>query len=314
MAHLDSAAGFRAALLALGMVLLSACGSTPAKGTAQGGEKLRVVATTTIVGDVVHQVGGDLIELNVLMPPGTDPHSYQPAPRDLAQVANAELVFLNGAGLEEGYLNTLIQNAGGQAEIINTSEGIELRNFTPGEQAVGEEHGGDPHVWMDPNNVMVWVENIQKALSRLDPQHTSTYEANAQAYQQQLKALDSWITEQVAAVPEQNRKIVTDHLVMGYFAERYGFEQVGAIFPGYTTTSAPSAQDVAQLEDNIRKLGVKAVFVGNTVNPQVAEQVAGDTGVQLVFFYTGALTKGEPAATYLDYMHYNVNAIVKALQ
>ncbi len=299
------------------LVLASGCatasGTTPASVPGTGG-KLDVVADTDIVGNIVQQVGGDYINLHVLIPVGTDPHTYQPAPQDLTLVSDASIVFLNGAGMEQGFLNRLLQNAG-KAQIVDVSSGITLDEITPAQAAAsGEVAGTDPHVFMDPNNVMVWVRNIQGALSQQDPANASTYAANADAYLKQLQNLNTWIKQQVAQVPQANRRLVTDHLVLGYFAKQYGFEQVGAIFPSYTDMSEPSAQEVARLEDAIRSQGVKAVFVGNTVNPQLSEQIAKDTGMKLVFIYTDSLTKGAPAGTYIDYMHYNVDAIVKALK
>lgn len=161
---------------------------------------------------------------------------------------------------------------------------------------------------------MVWVDNIQRTLSELDAANADTYAANAAAYKVELQSLDSWIREQVAAVPEANRKLVTDHAVFGYFANRYGFQQTGAVIPGYSTLSEPSAQEVASLEDTLRAAGVKAIFVGNTANSALAQRVAGDAGVQVVPVYTGSLGRADgPAATYLDYMRYNVGAFVSAL-
>ncbi len=295
------------------LVFVSACSSSSGSVPATGG-KLDVVADIDILGDVVQQVGGDHIHLNILIPVGSDPHSYQPAPRDLAEVSNANVVFLNGAGLEQGFLDRLVQNAG-KAQVVDVSTGVHLQEITASQAAVsGEVQGTDPHVWMDPNNVMVWVQNIKDALVKQDPTNAPSYTANADAYLKQLQDLDAWVKQQVAQAPASNRKLVTDHMVLGYFAARYDFQQVGAIFPGYSSMSEPSAQDVARLEDTMHSLGVKAVFVGNTVNAQVAEQVAKDTGVKLVFIYTGSLTQGPPAPTYIDYMHYNVNAIVTALK
>ena len=127
--------------------------------------------------------------------------------------------------------------------------------------------------------------------------------------------MDAWIREQVAQIPPQNRKLVTDHLLFGYFAERYGFEQVGAIIPAYSTAAQPTAQEVAEIENAIRTLGVKAVFVGKTVNPALAQRVAEDTGIRLVGLYHGSLSEpGGEAATYLDYLRYNVTQIVNALK
>ncbi len=292
--------------------LLSAC--TTSAGNGQSG-KLHVVATTTIVGDVVRNVGGNAIQLDVLLPPGSDPHSFDPTPQDVAKVANADLIFANGAGLE-AFLTPLLKNAGSQAQVVYVSDGIRLIRFQsnlPGEESGAG--GGDPHTWFDPQNVKIWVQNIEEALSARDLGNAKLYAANAQHYQQQLDELDGWIQAQVRQIPTNQRELVTDHEAFTYFAARYGFQQVGAIVPGYSTLAQPSAQELAALEDAIRKLGVKAVFVGETVNPNLAKRVAQDTGVKLVYLYTGALSDSSgPAGTYLDFMHYNVNQIVNGLK
>ncbi|MBN1400876.1 MAG: zinc ABC transporter substrate-binding protein, partial [Anaerolineae bacterium] len=172
----------------------------------------------------------------------------------------------------------------------------------------------DPHTWFDPRNVQVWTENMAQALGALDPEHAVDYQANAQAYQTELEALDDWIAEQVSTVPQTRRRLVTDHEVFGYFARRYGFEQVGTLFRGASTLAEPSARDLARLEDAIATYGVSAVFVGRTVNPQLAERVAHDTGVQVVPLYTGSLSEPHgPAPDYLSLMRYNTLEIVKAL-
>lgn len=306
--------------IALILILaLAACNSTPTNQSADH-QKLKVVATTTIVGDVVAQVGGDLIELTVLLPVGTDPHSFDPTPQDIAAVADADVVFANGAGLET-FLDPLIENAGARDKIVPVSEGIELLKFSGDheDEFEGEENetghkGADPHTWTDPNNVMIWVQNIERVFSELDPANTDVYAANAEKYAYELQELDAWIREQVAKIPPANREIVTDHLIFGYFAQAYGFEQIGAIIPGYSTLAEPSAQELAALHDTIKALGVQAVFVGNTANSSLAERVAEDTGIQLVFIYTGSLSdKGGEADSYLDYIQYNVSAIADAL-
>lgn len=284
-------------------------------------EKLQVIATTSIVADVVKNVGGEQIELRRLLPLGVDPHAFEPTPQDVVAVSDAHVVFANGAGLEE-FLEPLLESAGAAEKAVHVSHGIELYEFEGEHKEEGEEHegehdhhGADPHTWTDPNNVMVWVHNVERALSALDPDHAEIYKANAEAYAATLQELDAWVREQVAQIPEAERKIVTDHLLFAYFAKRYGFTQVGAIVPGYTTLSEPSARELAELEDAMRELGVKAVFVGHTVNPSLAQRVAEDAGVQLVFIYTGSLTeKGGEADNYVDYVRYNVNAIVNALK
>ena len=146
---------------------------------------------------------------------------------------------------------------------------------------------------LGPTPIMWWfgLDNIEQELSKLDPKNTSTYHANAEAYQTELETLDAWIREQVALIPTENRKLVTDHTLFGYFAEEYGFEQVGALIPGYSTLAEPTARELADIEDAIQDLKVKAIFVGNTVNPALAERVSEDTGIQLVFVFTGSLNE-----------------------
>ncbi len=297
------------------------------------GESLQVAATTSIVADVVAEVGGDAISLTRLMPLGADPHGFEPTPQDAATVSDAHVIFINGVGLETG-MDDLLQNAD-EGPVVSVSAGIELLPFrTKEEHAEGEgeehdedegeghehdehEHEGtaDPHVWFDPNNVLVWVDNVAEALSALDPANAELYAANADAYRAELEALDGWIREEVARVPEGNRVLVTDHASLTYFADEYGFELVGAVVPATSTLAEPSAQELAALEEAIGQYDVPAIFVGRTVNPALAEQVAQDTGVELRFLYTGSLSEeGEPAGSYLNFMRYDVSAIVDGLQ
>ena len=303
-------------LLAVFSLLLTACGG--ANVPAQDSGKLTVVATTSIVADVVAKVGGDNIDLEILLPVGTDPHSFEPTPQDIAKVADAEVVFANGAGLEE-FMQNLLESADATNKIVEVSDGIALLEHPAEDHETGDEDHdhemGDPHTWTDPNNVMIWVNNIEAALSKADPANAETYTANAAAYDAELSDADAWIREQIATIPEANRKIVTDHQLLGYYIEEYGLDMAGAIIPGYSSLSEPSAQELAAIEDAIRQTGVKAVFVGNTVNSNLAERVSEDTGVTLVFFYTGSLSPADgDAPTYLDYLRYNTNAFVEALK
>jgi manganese/iron transport system substrate-binding protein len=286
----------------------------------QPGQKLTALATTSLVADVVKQVGGDQIDLKVLLPLGTDPHTFNPTPRDLTAISDAQVIFANGAGLEV-FLSGMLQNAGASTPVIAVSDGIPLRHLAtdqpgPTPPPGQEENGGqDPHTWFSPVGVMVWVTNTANALVGLDPTHAAGYQARARDYQQQLAQLDGWITEQVAQVPPQNRRLVTDHLEFGYFADRYGFEQVGAVIPAFSTSAQPSAQEMAQLEDAIGKQGVKAVFVSNIVNDSLSRRVATDTGIRLVTLFDGSLgPAGSGAETYLDFMRYDTNTIVQALK
>lgn len=312
-----------AALLIL-VLTLAACDPGPAPtARLEKNRKLQVVATTTIVTDVVAQVAGEAIELVVLLPAGSDPHTFEPTPQDLALLASADLVFMNGFGLEE-YLEPLLENAVPEADIVAISAGIQPLAYSDSAGHEGEaqdheeedhDHEVDPHVWFDPHNVIVWTENIARELSQRDPANAAVYTANAAAYRTQLQELDAWIIAQVAQVPEDQRLLITDHASFGYFAARYGFKEVGALIPSFSTAAQPSAQELAALQDAIKDLGVKAVFVGTTVNPNLAEQVAADTGVRLVSLYTGSLSRPEEGAgTYLEMMRYNTAAIVAALQ
>ncbi|MEW6503958.1 MAG: metal ABC transporter substrate-binding protein [Chloroflexota bacterium] len=317
-------------LLLILTLVLSACmpAATPAPSpAAEQPQRLQVVATTSIVADVVKNISGERVLVLTMLPIGTDVHNYEPTPQDLALVADAQLVFVNGAGLEE-FVSVLIENAGSADKVVEVSHGIELKDFGAHDDDHGEEsqdhtdegeedthEGGDPHTWVDPNLVKIWVENIRTALTAADPAGEAVYRANAEAYLKQLDEIDGWIRQQVAQIPPENRKLVTDHMVFGYFAERYGFEQIGAILPGYSTAAQPSAQEVAAIEDAIRQFGVKAVFVGKTINPNLAQRVAEDTGIQLVSLYTGSLSAPDgEAGTYLDYLRYNVTQIVNALK
>ena len=300
-------------LFVLLSLVLAACGAPSAPSVDDG--KLNIVATTSIVADVVSQVGGEHVNVEILLPVGADPHSFEPTPQDIAKVADADIVFANGAGLE-AFIERLLASADAEGKIVEVSDGIVLLDALVDEHDEHDEHaGGDPHTWTDPNNVIIWVENIETALSEADSANAESYTANAAVYTDKLKEIDGWIREQIAQIPEENRKIVTDHRLIGYYVDEYGLEMAGAIIPGYSSLSEPSAQELAAIEDAIRELGVSTIFVGNTVNASLSERVAGDTGVKLVYFYTGSLSPADgDAPTYLDYLRYNTNAFVTALK
>ncbi len=348
-------------------IFLASCSSSSSPAADSG--KLSVVATTNIVADVVRQVGGDLVDVQILLPEGTDPHSFDPTPQDIAKAADAELIFANGAGLEE-FIDDLLESAEAGEKTVEVSDGVELLE-TDGhddheegedhddheegedhddheegedhddheegedhdEHEEGEDHdehaededhthedehdhaGGDPHTWTDPNNVIIWVQNIEAALAAADPSNVEIYAENAAAYIAELKEVDTWIRTEIEKIPPENRKIVTDHRLLSYYVDEYGLEMAGAIIPGYSSLSEPSAQELAKIEDIINELDVQAIFVGKTVNPNLAERIAEDTGVSLVYFYTGSLSPaGGEAGSYLDYLRYNTNAFVNALK
>ncbi|ACL24931.1 metal ABC transporter substrate-binding protein [Chloroflexus aggregans] len=291
-------------------------------------EPLAVMASTTIVADVVRQIGGERVKVETIVPPGADGHNYEPTPQDLARVSTARIIFTVGAGYEE-FLDRLIASSGTKAEVVSLSENLALRTLREEEvgnvmhsHEHGDEHGDehgvgatDPHTWTDPSNVKIWVDVIASNLSRLDPANGSFYTERAAAYQRQLDELDRWIAEQFAAIPAERRLIVADHILFGYMADRYGLQQVGAIIPGVSTSATPSAQELAALQDLITKRGIKAIFVGEIANSQLAEQIARDTGAKIVTVLTETLTDANgPGATYIDYMRFNVQQIVNALR
>lgn len=282
------------------------------------GEKLKVVATTNIIGDLVTNVGGDLIDLTVMMPPGTDVHTFTPTPRDAASVADAHVVFINGLKLEE-FLEELIKNAGGEATIVAVSSGIETQELDEANNHTNglEKEGSlpDPHIWMTPAHAIVMVRNIAQALSQLDPTNAKAYEANAQTYVARLTELDEWVKTQIEQIPTAHRQMVTDHDAFGYYAERYGLEIIGTVIPAYSTNASPSAQELATLQDVIAEHHARAIFVDVSANVVLAERISDDTGIRLVPLYTGSL--GEPgsgAETYIDFIRYDTIAIVDALK
>ena len=274
---------------------------------------VRVVATTTIVGDVVAAVGGQAIDLRVLLPRGADPHTFQATPRDLVLLSTAGVVFLNGAGLETVLYPLLDTTA---SDAVALSAGMTLRRLGDQERDDhGEDEGDwDPHVWLDPTLVMIWTERIADALAERDPANAVGYAARADTYRTALADLDLWIWRQLGGLPSERRQLVTDHASLGYFAARYGFTEIGAILPGFSTLAEPSARELAALEDRIRELGVTALFVEASAHPTLARQIADDTGVGVVRLFLGSLSAPNgPAASYLDLMRYNVTRIVDEL-
>ncbi len=283
------------------------------------GETLRVVATTNLIGDVVRTVGGDAIELTQLLPVGADPHSYQAKPDDMRRLNDAHVVLVNGLHLEEAMQSVF--DSLGDIPVVSVNAGVETLEFGTAREEEGatDEHhdheGADPHTWMDPRNVAVWTDNVVAVLSALDPSRAETFAANGAAYRAELSALHEELVATFAAIPADQRKLVTDHDNLGYLAGAYGLTVVGSVVPSLSTLASPSAQELAALQTQIADEGVKAIFVGTTVNPDVAAQIAADTGATVVPIYTGSLSDtGGPAATYIDMMRYDAAQIVAALQ
>lgn len=282
------------------------------------GEKLRVVASSNIVADVVAQIGGDHIDLYTMLPTGADPHSYQATPEDLRMLTDANVVFINGLGLEET-MAPVLEEFASKTVVVNT--GADLLQFgdehAEGEHAEEEHehHGDDPHTWFSVHAVEQWTQNIAHTLSDLDPANAEDYAAAAAAYAVELEALHEELMTLTAQIPADQRRVVTDHDSLGYLAAEYGFEIVGSVIASFSTLAEPSAQQLAALQEQIRDEGVRVILVGSTVSARTETQLSQDLGIQVVRIYTGSLSEEDgPAATYIDFMRYNMNAIVEALR
>ena len=264
-------------------------------------------------------MAGDRLTVDALIPMGVDPHSFEPTPTDVRKVADSNVLLVNGAGFE-AFLEVLLKNAGGQRSLIEAAAGLTHREPQTGEHPEGEAdraHAeGDPHFWLDPNYVVKYVENIRDGLTAADPAGKDAYAANADAYIAKLKELDVWITEQVATIPEARRLLVTNHESFGYFADRYGFRVVGAVIPSVSTAASPSAQQLAHLADQVKAAGAPAVFLEAGATPQLADQLARETGIRVVTdLLTHSVTAEDgPAPDYLSMMRYDVKRIVDALK
>lgn len=293
-------------LLALAALLAAAC--RPA-GAAPPAEDL-VLASTTILADITRNVAGDRREVVSLLPAGADPHDFQAAPSDVRKVSASTVVVVNGLDYER-FLGPLLENAGGQRLTITASQGLQPDRLPEGTDATVP----DPHMWLDPQRVITYVENIRDGLSEADPEGAAAYQANAEAYIAQLEQLDAWIAGQVASIPAERRLLVTNHEAMGYFAGRYGFRVVATVIPSVSTAAGASALELAAVIDQVRALGAPAIFTGSMENTGLARQIASETGAKVVDdLYLESLTDGPPAATYNDMMKYDVSRIVEALR
>jgi len=282
---------------------------------------LTVVTTTSILADLTRNVTGDRASVTSLLGPGADIHTFDPSPADLARVARAQVLVVNGAGLE-AFLDDLLAAAGGRAHKIVASAGLIPLHFDDEhghEKKPGHDHhhdAGDPHFWQDVSLAMHYVINIRDGLIAADPAGEAIYRRNAERYLAQLVELDHWVRGQVALIPAERRKLVTNHGAFNYFAARYGFKVVGTVFPGFSTARDPSPAEIAELVRRVREFAVPAVFAENVVNTRLAEQVAREARVQIVAaLYSdalGGLRSG--AETYITMIRSNVEAIVNALR
>jgi zinc/manganese transport system substrate-binding protein len=283
---------------------------------AQTSEKPKVVATFSILGDLVRNVGGERIETVTLVGADGDAHVYSPTPADARRLAEAKLVVANGMKFE-GWIARLVKSSGTKASVVEASRGV--RGLSEAQdRAHGHDHGHghgalDPHAWQDVANAKIYVANIRDALVKADPGGKDVYEANAAAYLRQLDELDAEIRSAVAAIPSDRRRIITSHDAFAYFEAAYGVDFVAP--QGVSTEAEASAKDVARIIQQIRRQNIRAIFVENITNPRLVERIAQETGAAVGGrLYSDALSDAKgPAGTYIDMMRHNIRTLGAAL-
>jgi len=292
--------------LALLTFLLTAC--QPAANQTSG--LPRVLAAESFLADIAQNVAGDRLTVETLVPLGADPHEYQPTPKDAAKIAESQVLIVNGIGYE-WWLQKTLDTVGGERMVVVTSAGL-----TASPATAGQHPEGDPHMWLDPARVVRYVENIRDDLSQADPAGKDVYTNNAGTYLARLKDLDQWIKTEVARIPPERRLLITNHESLGYFAQAYGFTIVGAVIPSVTSDASPSAQQMANLIQTIKSSGASTIFLDVGANPDLALQIATETGAKVVAdLYLETLSRPNgPAPTYLDMLKYDVTQIVNALE
>jgi zinc/manganese transport system substrate-binding protein len=270
--------------------------------------RLHAVATFSILGDLASNVGGDAMQLATLVGPNGDVHVYAPTPRDLKTVAAADIVCVNGLGLE-GWLDRLIAASGSRAPVVVASRGVTPRD----NQAAVRGIAVDPHAWQSVANAKIYVANIRDGLIAAKPAGEKIYQANAAAYLAKLDMLDAEIKAAIDRLPAARRKIITVHKAFGYFGEAYGIEFVAP--EGLSTDAQPSARDVARLIEQIRREKIPALFMENIADPRLIQRIAEETGTRIGgTLYSDALSSPDgPAGTYIAMMRNNVSELTRAL-
>jgi len=297
-------------VLAAGLlaVLAAGCsgGDQPA-GSGGGGAQgatLEVVATTTQVADFAKVVGGDRVRVTGLIKPNVDAHDYEPSPADIDAIARADLVLRNGAGLED-WLDDTISSSGFAGPVVDTSQGVALRQEAGGEP--------DPHIWQNPRNAQLMVANVERALAQAEPAAAPQFQTNLTAYTRELQALDTEVARQIDSLA--NKKLVTNHDAFSYYIDRYGLEFVGSIIPSFDTSAELSGKDIRDLVAKIEQTRVKAIFSETSLPPKTAETIAREAGIKVVegedALYGDSLgPRGSDGDTYLKMIRHNTATIV----
>jgi zinc/manganese transport system substrate-binding protein len=287
----------------LGALFAAACLVSPAAAS----DRVKVVASFSILGDLVKNIGGSHVDVVDIVGPNGDPHVFDPSPKDASLIADARIVVVNGLGLE-GWLNRLVDVSNKKAPVIVATEGIKPRTI------VVDRSKDDPHAWQSVPNVEIYASNIRDALIKADPGNKSDYDANYAAYLARLVELDQEIRSTIAAIPPDRRSVLTTHNAFGYFSDAYGIAFAG--LQGVSTDAEPSARDVAMIIRQIKEKKIAALFLENIVNPAQLKRIAEETGVKTGgTLYSDALTEASGAApTYIDLMRHNIQTIGAALK
>lgn len=316
-------------LLCVAALAVAGCGGSDSDSGGDS-QQVDVIATTTQIGDWVREVGGEAVDVHQILQPNTDPHDYEPRPSDVQAAADAQVVFANGDELDH-WIEEIVSDSGSDAEVVDLGTVVPIRLAGEGEEEHAEDEGHeegeeehaeeehhhdskyDPHWWHDPRNAEAAVREIERALIAAEPSAKAEFEANADAYLAQLRAMDTAIAACIDSVPADERKLVTDHDAFGYFANRYGIEVVGAVIPSQTTQAQPSAKELSELADTIEAENVQAVFPESSLSPSVAEAIARQTGATSDYtLYGDTLGPADSdGATYIGMEEANADAVVR---
>lgn len=268
---------------------------------------VKVVVSFSILGDMVHQIGGEAIELKVLAGPNADMHTFQASPQDAKAIAEADIIVINGLGLDR-WMQPLVRASDTHAKLLVASAGVKPRKFSEGDSTVV-----DPHAWQDLSNGRLYLRNIANALVSAAPAHGREIRARALSYDAEMKKTDSWVREQFARIPLERRKIITSHDAFGYFGDAYG---VTFLAPqGLSTEAETSAFDIAKLVEQIKGEKVGEVFIENMTDPRLMEQIARDSGAKMggILYSDSLSTPNGPAPTYLDMFRNNAPLMREAM-
>ncbi|MGB3237666.1 MAG: metal ABC transporter substrate-binding protein [Geitlerinemataceae cyanobacterium] len=292
-----------------GLVLLVSGCTAPTATREEEASLPRVVSTSTIIADLAQDVGGDRIEHTGILEPGADPHVYEPVPEDSIALEKANLIFYNGYNLEPGLIK-LMKTAGSNAQQVAVGEVVKPLDF----EYEGQKQP-DPHVWGDVKNAIAMVEVIRDSLIELSPEDRELFTQNATTEIEKLQKLDVWVKEQINTIPALRRKLITTHDAFQYYATAYGLEVAGTLI-GISTEEQPSAQTVQKLVEEIKNLGVPAIFAETTINPQLIKTVAEEANIKLADreLYSDSIgAPGSDGDSYIKMIVANTTAIVEAL-